>query len=317
MIPTDLTPLVNHLWQSTLCAAAVLLLTLALRENRAAVRYWLWLAASVKFLVPFSLLVNIGSQFAWHTTQPIKQPQWLLLMEFGQPFAASSPLSRSSLISPAHSPVPLILFGVWLVGFGFGVLSWLRRWQHVRAAVRHATPLQLATVLPVLSCSDRLEPGVFGIVRPVLLLPEGITRRLTGPQLQTLIAHEMCHARRHDNLSGAIHMVVEAVFWFHPLVWWIESKLVEERERACDEEVLQLGNDPEVYAESILNVCKHYLESPLVCLSAVSGGRLRQRIDYIMANYATRKLDFNPKFMLLSAATAAILAPNRSGKTRR
>jgi beta-lactamase regulating signal transducer with metallopeptidase domain len=111
-------------------------------------------------------------------------------------------------------------------------------------------------------------------------------------------------------------MVVEAV-WLHPLVWWIESKLVEERERACDEEVLQLGNDPEVYAESILNVCKHYQEPPLVCLSAVSGKRLRQRIDYIMANYATRKLDFNPKFMLLSAATAAILAPNRSGKTRR
>jgi bla regulator protein BlaR1 len=162
MIPTDLSPLVNHLWQSTLCAAAVWLLTLALRKNRAAVRYWLWLAASVKFLLPFSLLVSIGSQFAWHTTQPIKQPQWFLLMEFGQRFAVSSPLSRSSLSSPTHSPVPLILFGVWLVGFGVGVLSWLRRWQHVRTAVRHATPLQLATMIPVLSCSDRLEPGVFG-----------------------------------------------------------------------------------------------------------------------------------------------------------
>jgi bla regulator protein BlaR1 len=104
-------------------------------------------------------------------------------------------------------------------------------------------------------------------------------------------------------------MVVEAAFWPHPLVWCLESKLVEERERACDEEVLHLGNDPEVYAESLLSVCKHYLESPLVCLSAVSGGRLRQRIDCIMANYATRKLDFSREFMLLSAATAPILAP--------
>jgi bla regulator protein BlaR1 len=89
----------------------------------------------------------------------------------------------------------------------------------------------------------------------------------------------MCHARRHDNLSGAIHPMVEAASWFHPLAWWIEGRLVEEHERACDEEVSQLANDPEVYAESILNVCNHYLESPVVCLSAVSDGRLRQRID--------------------------------------
>ena len=49
----DLLPVANHLWQSTLCAATVWLLTLALRKNHAAVRYWLWLAASVKFLIPF------------------------------------------------------------------------------------------------------------------------------------------------------------------------------------------------------------------------------------------------------------------------
>ena len=54
----DLSPLANHLWQSTLCVVAVWLLTLALKKNRAAVRYWLWLAASVKFLIPFSLLVS-------------------------------------------------------------------------------------------------------------------------------------------------------------------------------------------------------------------------------------------------------------------
>ena len=44
-------------------------------------------------------------------------------------------------------------------------------------------------------------------------------------------------------------MLVEAMFWFHPLVWWIGARLVEERERACDEEVLILGSEPQVYAE--------------------------------------------------------------------
>ena len=55
----------NHLWQSTLFASIAGLLTLALRKNHARVRYWLWLAASLKFLIPFSLLVGIGSHLAW------------------------------------------------------------------------------------------------------------------------------------------------------------------------------------------------------------------------------------------------------------
>ena len=61
MTLTDLSPIANHLWQSTLCAAVAWLLTLTLQKNRASVRYWLWLAASAKFLIPFSMLAAAGS----------------------------------------------------------------------------------------------------------------------------------------------------------------------------------------------------------------------------------------------------------------
>jgi bla regulator protein blaR1 len=57
-------------------------------------------------------------------------------------------------------------------------------------------------------------------------------------------------------------MLVEAIFWFYPPVWWIRTRLIEERERACDEAVLQAGSAANVYAEGILNVCKFYVESP-------------------------------------------------------
>jgi beta-lactamase regulating signal transducer with metallopeptidase domain len=93
---------------------------------------------------------------------------------------------------------------------------------------------------------------------------------------------EMCHVRRRDNLTAANHMVVEAAFWFYPLVWWIRARLVEEREQACDEAVLQSGSDAEVYAEGILNVCKFYVESPLACVSGISGADLRKRVVRIM-----------------------------------
>ncbi len=111
--------------------------------------------------------------------------------------------------------------------------------------------------------------------RPVLLLPEGIEERLDVGQLDAILAHELCHVRRRDNLTAAIQMVAQSVFWFHPLVWWVGERLIEERERACDEEVLRRGGSPRVYAEAILNVCKLYMELPLACVSGVTGSNLK------------------------------------------
>jgi len=79
--------------------------------------------------------------------------------------------------------------------------------------------------------------------------------------------------RRRDNLFAAIHMIVEALFWFHPLVWWIGARLVDERERACDEEVVRLGADPHQYAEGILRTCEYAVESPLACVAGVGRDR--------------------------------------------
>ena len=126
-----------------------------------------------------------------------------------------------------------------------------------------------------MSAPGLVEPGVFGVFRPILLLPEGIGARLNEPQLEAILAHELCHVRRRDNLTATIHMAVQAVFWFHPLVWWLGARLVDERERACDEEVLRLGNRPQVYAAGILNICKLYVESPLACVSGVTGADLK------------------------------------------
>ena len=62
-----------------------------------------------------------------------------------------------------------------------------------------------------------MEPAVFGITRPTLLWPAAISDRLQDAHLQAILAHEVEHVRLHDNLTAALHMLVEAVFWFHPL----------------------------------------------------------------------------------------------------
>jgi|HubBroStandDraft_1064217.scaffolds.fasta_scaffold01177_3 bla regulator protein BlaR1 len=313
MIPSDFTSaLANHLWQSTVFAGIAGLLALALRNNHARTRHWLWLIASVKFLVPFSLLAAVGGRLGWLTANRIAQPELPLFMQqIGEPFPRlQSPAAVAPAVLAHHaSLLPAILLTVWAWGFLAVAFSWWHRWRRIRAAVRSGSPLDMGARVPVLTSAALLEPGVFGIFRPVLLLPEGITERLAPAHLDAILAHELCHVRRRDNLAAALHMAVEAIFWFHPLVWWIGARLLEERERACDEEVLRLGSQAEVYAESILKTCQFYLELPLVCMSGISGSDLKKRIVRIMTQRAANKLTLGRKLLLAAAGVAALAGP--------
>jgi uncharacterized protein (TIGR03435 family) len=152
---------------------------------------------------------------------------------------------------------------------------------------------------------------VFGIFRPVLLWPAGISKHLQDRHLEAILAHELAHVRRRDNLTAAMHMLVEAIFWFHPLVWWLGARLADERERACDEEVLQLGKSAQVYAESILKTCEFCVGSPLACISGVTGADLKKRIVRIMteADRAVRQLDYGRRLLLCVAAIAGVASP--------
>jgi bla regulator protein BlaR1 len=133
---------------------------------------------------------------------------------------------------------------------------------------------------------------------------------LTPEQMKSVLAHEFCHVRRRDNLVGVIQMFVETVLWFHPLVWWIGNRIFQERERACDEEVLRLGSQPRVYAQGILKVCELYLESPVECVAGIAGGaNLRTRIDAIMKYEAVVKLNLAKTFALIFAGIAATAVP--------
>jgi bla regulator protein BlaR1 len=303
----------NHLWQSTVFAIAAVLVTFAFRRNRAQVRYWLWFSASFKFLVPFGFLIVLGSQLQWapaaqKIAKPIAaSPVALTMMQISQPFPGTLPLAPST--RGAHDwAVPAIL-GVWACGFASVALIRLRSWLRIRSAVRSSAPIDIQATVEVRSSPGLVEPCVVGLLRPILLLPGGIVERLTPPQMEAVLAHELCHIRRRDNLFASIHMIVEAMFWFHPLVWWIGAKLVEERERACDEAVLSLGNDPHDYAEAILNVCKLYVESPLACVSRVTASNLKKRIEAIMTNRNLFRLNFAKKVALTGAGIVALAVP--------
>jgi len=108
-------------------------------------------------------------------------------------------------------------------------------------------------------------------------------------------------------------MLVETLFWFHPLVWWIGAKLIEERERACDEAVIAAGGEPREYADAIVSVCRYYVESPLACVSGVTGADLKKRLRDILTGAAVCDLSAMQKLLLALAALAAASFPFIAG----
>ena len=317
--------LANHVWQSTVFAVAAAIVAIALRRQQARVRYGLWLTASLKFLVPFAPLIDAGGRLAWPASAPaIARSVSAAAAQASEPFVidafpmtvASNP---STLLIPNWPVVALI--GIWLCGLIAVASARGRTWRRVRAVVRGSAPAATpdgptAGDVEVRTADTLIEPAIVGLFRPVLLLPAGIASHLTRAQLDAVIAHEVCHARRRDNLTAAIHMVVEALFWFHPLVWWIGARLVEERERACDEEVLRVTGEPLVYAEGIVSVCRCYVDARLACVSGVGGADLRRRIEAIMTNRIGRELTAGGRIGLALAAAAALTAPVIAGAMR-
>ena len=111
-------------------------------------------------------------------------------------------------------------------------------------------------------------------------------------------------------------MVVEAIFWFHPLVWWIERRMLDERERACDEAVLGAGNDPDEYVAGILTVCRFTLRAPLACVAGVSGAELRTRIESIVRMELGKRMTVTRRVAVALVAAVLLGVPIVAGLVR-
>lgn len=301
----------NHLWQSTLFAGLLACLTLLLQKNSARVRYLLWLAGSVKFLVPFALLTAVGAQLPWSSVPAQATHAISAASQIAVQFTQIGGAGATALVAQAKSGeiILIVLGALWILGTLAVLARSFAQWMLVRRALHESTETSQAFVIPVRISASQLEPAVVGILRPVLLLPKGLDQRLTPQEIRAVLAHERCHVAWRDNLAAALHMLVEALFWFHPLIWWLGARLVAERERACDEQVLAGGHSPASYAEGILKVCEHYLESRLRCVAGVTGANLRQRIEVIMKNPLIENLGRVRKLLIIVIASATIIAP--------
>jgi bla regulator protein blaR1 len=324
----------NHLWQTTLFGGCAGIVALLLRGAPARIRSWVWLAASFKFLVPFSLLLSVGSLLGTvRSVSTAVQPRAYYSVDaVSQPFTFASKAIAGPVATTLHAPsartAKLLLMGtisLWLLGSLAVLCAWRLQSRRVgqvfKRAQRASEGRELATLrrveaamrierlLPLFLSDATLEPGIVGILRPELVWPRGISGKLSEAQMEAIVAHELAHVQRRDNLTAALHMVVEALFWFHPLVWWIHQRMIVEREHACDEAVVLLGSEPEVYAEGILQACRFSIESPVACVAGISGSELKQRVRRIVSESPPGEMGRVRSLLLGCLGVAAVVVP--------
>ena len=138
----------DHLWQSTLVAGAIAIIASTLRRKRAGVRYLLWLAASVKFMVPFAALTAFGAMLGSWAPVRVPGPAASLLQDVASaPFVVESTRATASVAEAttasgwAAGMLPAMLLALWAAGCVLVLAAWIVRWSRAALAVRAGVPL--------------------------------------------------------------------------------------------------------------------------------------------------------------------------------
>jgi hypothetical protein len=161
------------------------------------------------------------------------------------------------------------------------------------------------------------SPVLIGLLHPTILLPADISQWTTAEERQTILLHEMIHARRRDHWANLFQSLVSAVFFFHPLVRYASKQLSIERELSCDETVLSLGAQASSYVESILKVAEKSVASDVLHQPAfITKKMLERRIEMILKGDRLKWSASRWTLLILPVALIAImlwvLVPGRS-----
>ncbi|HUA66486.1 MAG TPA: M56 family metallopeptidase [Alphaproteobacteria bacterium] len=299
------------LWQSSLLIAVIFAFDLMFaRRIRAPVRYALWMVVLVKLLLPPALALPTGATW-WLWRPHLAVEPAPAIQNYSVSFSDGPPETSPPVTVPVVEPPPKLSGDAWVLlaaaAMGAGLLSWLAfRWLSVAATVRRGAvaPAELDLILEearqlaglrqplrLKLIDDRHSPAVYGLFRPVILLPQTLANQLSGRQLRAVLLHEAIHLRRGDVWVNFAQTLLQIAYWWHPLLWAANSRIRRVREEAVDDAVMfALRDGADAYAPTLLEVAKFAFRRPRASLGLIgileSRSALRQRVE--------RLLDFQP-----------------------
>jgi TonB family protein len=315
----------DHLWQTTLFALIAWVAVLLLHRATARSRHLIWMIAFAKFLLPSACLIFAMESIGLDLSQVLPQGASIDGSGFEVLLHAESGLSASRAGSWALGDLFSGLTLAWILGAIVSLTRWVMHRRRFARAVQDGivitsgceadalsqakSRLSLEGQIGIVESPGICAPGVWGVRRPVVVLPEGLAGKLSINELEAVMIHELIHISRHDNLSGTLQMLLCCLFWFHPLIWLIDRKLLTERELVCDEDVINYTGQRHTYAAGLWKVAQFGLGWDFARIPRATGSNLRRRIELIMKMQRRTKLSLAGRAMTsLSVGVLLIFA---------
>jgi beta-lactamase regulating signal transducer with metallopeptidase domain len=305
------------MWQGVVVAGLAWIVLPMLRNNTARVRYFVCCAALGSMTVlPVVTAWTVYRDPAAAVTTPTVD--WAALESpSGLPAGASLP-GWIAAVEGAALPVwfaGVLVFAVRLIWIS-GHVARLRRvgetgaGRVMEAVARPALRMGVSGAVRVLVSGLAESPCVVGWLRPVILLPTAALANLSVEQLETVLAHELAHIRRHDYLVNLLQTVSETLLFYHPAVWWISARIRQERELCCDDVVVATCGDAIGYARTLTKLERMRLIAPKMAMSG-TGGSLVYRIERLTGAAHEPALSKVPAVVSLALAVVCVMIAPR------
>lgn len=183
--------------------------------------------------------------------------------------------------------VGVFVLSLRLAGSWFQVVRLKWRGTH-RAAeslqqvgARLSRQLGIRRSVAVLESTLATVPCLIGVLRPTVLLPASALTGLSPEQLESILAHELAHVRRHDCLITLFQALVEILLFYHPGVWWVSHRIRVERENCCDDMALSIVKNRLLYVGALADMA-HLIARENQLTAAANGADLLSRIRRIL-----------------------------------
>ncbi|MBN2560566.1 MAG: hypothetical protein JXQ75_06520 [Phycisphaerae bacterium] len=192
----------------------------------------------------------------------------------------------------------------------------------VRLVAEAARAVGLRATPETVMVQDRISPMVWCGRKASLVLPRALWSELDEDGRRAVVFHELAHIRRRDHWVCWIELVFGAVYWWHPLIWWVRSRLREEAENCCDAWVTWLlPQGRRAYAEALISA-RRFTTEPAVAVPSPGIGvitgrtkRFTRRLTMVMTEQATPNRSVTGMVLALSMVVAAWAAtPARSSE---
>jgi beta-lactamase regulating signal transducer with metallopeptidase domain len=181
----------------------------------------------------------------------------------------------------------------------------------MQALAQTREELELRVPVRLLRSSRISMPVLWGVFRPVLLLPPDVVTWPTE-RLRVVLMHELAHLKRFDGISLILTRIAVSLFWYHPLAWSLERAGRSECERACDDLVLAAGTKPSEYADHLLAIAKSmptFDPFRSVTLAMSRKSQLEGRLLSILQPHVARRVFSGRGVAIACALAVAVIIP--------